>query len=340
MMTHLELEEAVPLYAAGALERPERQALEAHLLSGCATCHAALKDYQGVAALLPFSLPPTAPPDMLKAKVLAARNPPAPPAEDVKQNTKPSLEPGEWMNHLFPPIAPARSWPFQLTFGVLSLLLLAGVAYVAWTTHNRSALEAEKSTELQGIVQQESSKATALQKHIDEREGVIKQLREELEVRRSDLTELRDQLIQRDAELDDLRTQLAQRDTLSQRVSRQQDEVAGLLKSPHAKVVALSGTDRAKQAGAFFLFDPSGKKAWFYAFDLPDLPAGTTYQVWAIDEKPVSVGLFTVDAGRKGRLLVKGVRNVSRLKQIAISIEPTGGRPQPTGAIYLLGQIS
>jgi anti-sigma-K factor RskA len=147
-------------------------------------------------------------------------------------------------------------------------------------------------------------------------------------------------LIQRDAELDDLRTQLAQRDTLSQRVSRQQDEVAGLLKSPHAKVVALSGTDRAKQAGAFFLFDPSGKKAWFYAFDLPDLPAGTTYQVWAIDEKPVSVGLFTVDAGRKGRLLVKGVRNVSRLKQIAISIEPTGGRPQPTGAIYLLGQIS
>ena len=45
-MTHEELEESVPLYAAGALDRTERQTLEAHLLSGCASCHSALKDYQ------------------------------------------------------------------------------------------------------------------------------------------------------------------------------------------------------------------------------------------------------------------------------------------------------
>lgn len=48
-MTHDELEEAVPLYAAGALDRVERQALEAHLLSGCQSCRTALKDYQSVA---------------------------------------------------------------------------------------------------------------------------------------------------------------------------------------------------------------------------------------------------------------------------------------------------
>ena len=54
-MTHEELEESVPLYAAGALDRIERQALEAHLLSGCASCHSALKDYQSVAALLPLA---------------------------------------------------------------------------------------------------------------------------------------------------------------------------------------------------------------------------------------------------------------------------------------------
>ena len=60
-MTHEELEEAVPLYAIGALERSERQAIEAHLLSGCAACHAALKDYQTVASLLPFGLTPATP---------------------------------------------------------------------------------------------------------------------------------------------------------------------------------------------------------------------------------------------------------------------------------------
>jgi hypothetical protein len=51
-MKHEELEESVPLYAAGALDRVERQALEAHLLSGCASCHSTLKGYQSIAALL------------------------------------------------------------------------------------------------------------------------------------------------------------------------------------------------------------------------------------------------------------------------------------------------
>ena len=76
-MTHEELEEAVPLYAAGALERTERQALEAHLLSGCVSCHTALKEFQSVAAILPFGLSSTPPPRTLKAKIMAARTPAA-----------------------------------------------------------------------------------------------------------------------------------------------------------------------------------------------------------------------------------------------------------------------
>ena len=109
-MTHEELEDSVPLYAAGALDKVERQALEAHLLSGCASCHSALKDYQSIAALLPLSLSPITPPRSLKARVMAERNPiPLPAETEKKEPPKPSLEPGEWMEHLFPPVAPARS---------------------------------------------------------------------------------------------------------------------------------------------------------------------------------------------------------------------------------------
>jgi hypothetical protein len=339
-MTHEELEEAVPLYAAGALERPERQALEAHLLSGCATCHAALKDYQGVAALLPFALTPVPPPDRLKAALLAARNPVAPPIEDVKQHQKPSLEPGEWMNHLFPPIVPSRSWPFQLAFWSLLALLVAGAGYLAWDTYSRSMREADRLTELEVKLQQETAQVAGLQRDVTAREGLARQLREELDVRRTDLTELRDQLIQREAELNELRTQLAQRETSSQRMGNRQDDIVSLLKHPHARVVMLAGTERAKQAGGLVLFDPGGKRALFYAFDLPDLPAGTVYQLWAIDDRPASLGLFTLDAGRKGRLLIKEIRNLSRLRQVAITVEPAGGRPQPTGAMYLTGELS
>ena len=340
MMTHEELEEAVPLYAIGALERTERQALEAHLLSGCGTCHAALKDYQGVATLLPFSLPSVPPPDSLKAKILAARNPLPPPVEEIKPTAKPSLEPGEWMNHLFPPITPARAWPFQLAFGMLSLLLLAGVAYMAWMSYARSTQEGETFSELQGVLQQEVAKRSALHAELRQQEGLVNQLRQELDVRRSDLTELRDQLIAREAELEDLRAQLAQRDPVAGRSGQQQDELLGLLRHPQTKVIALSSTDRAKRGGALFLSDSTGRKAWLYAFDLPELPAGSVYQLWAIDEKPASVGFLTLDAGRKGRLLITNGRNLSKVKRMAMTVEPAGGRPQPTGTIVLLGSSS
>jgi anti-sigma-K factor RskA len=119
---------------------------------------------------------------------------------------------------------------------------------------------------------------------------------------------------------------------------RQSEEVIALLKSPSSKVVSLAGSDVAKDAGALFLFDLATKKAWLYAFNLPQLPGGKVYQLWAIDERPVSAGIFGVDSGQKGRLLIKNMPGLSRMKKFAVTLEPDGGRPQPTGAIYLVGQ--
>ncbi|HET7909882.1 MAG TPA: hypothetical protein VFL19_04170, partial [Nitrospira sp.] len=142
-MTHEELEEAVPLYAAGALDRAERQALEAHLLSGCQSCRTALKEYQSVASLLPFGLSPVQAPRMLKSKIMAARHPDALTVDShSKDSNRPSLEPGEWMNHLFPPIAPARSVTLPWAIGAASLLLVSIAGYVLWTYSARLSDEA------------------------------------------------------------------------------------------------------------------------------------------------------------------------------------------------------
>ena len=94
-MTHEELEGSVPLYAAGALDRTERQALEAHLLSGCSACHSALKGYQSVAALLPLSLSPIKPPQSLKSKIMAERGPAPIPVEPT-----PKPEPARYSGSL------------------------------------------------------------------------------------------------------------------------------------------------------------------------------------------------------------------------------------------------
>jgi len=37
-------------------------------------------------------------------------------------------------------------------------------------------------------------------------------------------------------------------------------------------------------------------------------------------------------------MLIKSLPEFSRMKKFAVTVEPDGGRPQPTGAIYLVGQ--
>ena len=338
-MTHEELEEAIPLYAIGALERSERQAIEAHLLSGCAACHATLKDFQTVASLLPFGLTPATPPNTLKANILSAPAPPAGEFELGKPAVRSSLEPGEWMNHLFPPIAPARSWPFQLAVGFAAFALLAGSSYLAWLSYTQSTARSGEIQQLQAAVQQATARATTLQSDLQQRDQAVESLKSELDHRAAESADLRDQMIQREAELEDVRSQLTQRESSLQRLARQHEEFAGFLKNPASKVVSLSGSEMAKSAGAFLLFDPATKKAWLYAFNLPALPNGKIYQLWAIGDKPVSAGVFGLDTGQKGRMIIKNLHEFSRMKKFAVTMEPDGGLAQPTGAIYLVGQI-
>ena len=135
-MTHEELEDAVPLYAVGALERVERQTIEAHLLSGCVSCHTALKEYQSVAVVLPIGLNVTPPPRLLKAKILAARTVTVEPT--AQQPAKPSLEPGERMNHLFPPESSPRAMSFGWVLGFAAIAVLAIAADFRRRRHRQS----------------------------------------------------------------------------------------------------------------------------------------------------------------------------------------------------------
>jgi hypothetical protein len=337
-MTHEELEDAVPLYAVGALERAERQALEAHLLSGCVSCHTALKEYQSVAAVLPFGLNTTPPPRALKAKIMAARTPVAVTAEPATlQSPKPSLEPGEWMNHLFPPESSSRTLSFRWSLGLATIAVLAVGGYLAWTSYTRFTEDSTKLTQLQTQADATTSRLTTLQQQLNEREKTLTQLRDELQLRNSDLTELKDQLIQREAELEDAKIQLAQRGGAS-RARTPQDELAVLLRAPDVKAVSLAGTDMAKRAAGVLLYDSRTQKVWLYSVNLPECPNSTTYQLWAIHDKPVSVGMFHMESGETAHLMVKQLPTFMKAKKFAVSLEPPGGRPQPTGPLYLVSQ--
>ncbi len=338
-MTHEELEEAVPLYATGALDRAERQALEAHLLSGCPACHGALKDYQAVASLLPFGLSPTQPSRALKARIMAARNPAPLPVEDgPKEPQKPSLEPGEWMNHLFPPIAPARSFSLPWAVGFATVALVGIAAYFGITYSARLSEDAAKLQQLEATLQEQSAKLSAFDRENTDRKEQLANLQEEVDRKSLLVAELKEQLIERDTELDSLRQQASAKG--SGKGKTPQDELAALMRKPNIRVVSLAGSELAKTSSAFLLYDAGSRKVWLYAVNLPECLNGTVYQLWAIDQKPKSVGTFHMDSGETAHLLVSRLDDFQKAKKFAVSLEPPGGRPQPTGPVYLVGQTS
>ncbi len=216
-MTHDELEAAVPLYTVGALERVERQALEAHLLSGCIPCRITLKAYQSVAVTLPFGLNITPPPRTLKSKILSSRVSPPAAESETQSPSKPTLEPGEWMKHLSPPSSPPTA-SFGWALGIVFLLVLIILVVFGWNSSTQTTENLEKLAQLQSQADEAASQLATLRQRLSEREDTLAQTREELQRRTAELAEVKDQLIQREAELEELKVEVAQRSGRSGRM--------------------------------------------------------------------------------------------------------------------------
>ncbi|MBA2252814.1 MAG: anti-sigma factor [Nitrospirales bacterium] len=329
-MTHEEIEDAIPLYAIGTLDRTERTMVESHLLMGCETCHVLAKEYQATAGLLPYALQPVPPPP--KSKMLAAV------FQDATHDEQTGSSVGVWINELISSfIRPS----LQPVISVVLLLLLAGTGWYAWMTHRQVANEAAQRGQIETALHDAASRTAALQQDLTQQEQALASLKEEVEHRIGTGSDTRSKLIEREAELDVVREELSKREQETSALRKtlaQRDDMLTFLRSAHVKVVSLTGVESAKSAGAFLLYDKETKKAFFYAFNMPPLPPGKTYQLWAIVDKPMSAGTFRTDSGQKSRVVLKDLPDLSRISKFAVSLEPEGGRPQPTGAIYLAGQ--
>ena len=111
-----------------------------------------------------------------------------------------------------------------------------------------------------------------------------------------------------------------------------------IVSAPEARTVALAGLAEGAGAHGRTFVDPQRRRALFLAYDLPSLPADRTYQLWFIaDGKPVSAGTFAVDPEGFGKLDVAGVAPIESIQAWAVTIEPAGGVPQPTGSMVLKG---
>lgn len=104
------------------------------------------------------------------------------------------------------------------------------------------------------------------------------------------------------------------------------------------RTVTLAGTPAAPGAEARAYLDPENQRLTLVVYKLPPPPPGKSYQLWVIlGDVPVSAGVFDVDAQGRARFQAVSVPRVEGPATIAVTIEPAGGAPQPSGPIVLAG---
>lgn len=126
------------------------------------------------------------------------------------------------------------------------------------------------------------------------------------------------------------------REVAAMREQVQQQLVAlTLLRDPATRVVPLVGLAPSPNArGRIIWHELQG--GVLVAAALPFVPPEQTYELWAIVEgKPIPAGLFTVDAEGKAGVHVSALPGAPRVDQFAVTLEPAGGVPAPTGPMYL-----
>jgi anti-sigma-K factor RskA len=129
-------------------------------------------------------------------------------------------------------------------------------------------------------------------------------------------------------------SQMASARSVADRAQEQLDIVA----ARDVVLVSLAGQSPAPSAAGRVYWSPSRGLA-FTATNLPPLPEGRIYQLWLVTSgAPVSAALITPDADGGARALIPAVGSIEP-KAFAVTIEPAGGVPAPTGAMYLLGAL-
>jgi anti-sigma-K factor RskA len=263
-----ELEQLLPAYALGALDGAEREELEAHLAAGCPECRRELARWEADLESLAAELPPVAPSDVARARVLKGiEEPPRWPHPAAQREPEP---------------ARPRRWVWLPLAAALVLAVLAGTAYEG-TRREADRLGAERER-------------------------------------------LARQVAALDAELATARSE-------GRRLARALEVVS----APGMRPVALAALGGGAGAGRAFV-DPATHRAVFVATGLPALPAERDYELWFIaGGKPVPAGVFDVDAEGRARLEVENVASQEQIEAWAVTVEPAGGKPQPTGTMVLKG---
>jgi anti-sigma-K factor RskA len=306
----------LPAHALGALEPDQAAAVEAHL-AGCPECARELVRWRRATEEIAGAAPPVVPSPALRQRVLAAAVPFAPsdalsdalsdaPSGDQGATARRDPAAAGADGHRPPP--PGRSEP---------LLRSAPPRRGAARARSRSPLRwlpAAAAIAALALASWSLARQTRLAAELELAAAEAERLAADQQLLRGELARTRGRVAELSSTLE-------------------------LVSSPATRRIALAGLGSAPNAGATTLIDPARGTALFTARGLPAPPPGRTYQLWYItaERGPVSAGVFALDPDGRAELAVAGVPAPEAIQAWAVTVEPEGGVPQPTGEMVLKG---
>ena len=154
-------------------------------------------------------------------------------------------------------------------------------------------------------------------------------LTKKLETKQAALSNLQNQIAAKQVEIENLGAE-----------SALNKQMIAFLEDPNVVIINLVNTQPDLTAVGRVLWNTQDDRAMFCGINLPKPPEGKTYQLWAIGGgDPMSAGIFNVNDFGKNVIMLDSLNDLGDIKQFAVSLEPAGGVPLPTGKIYLSGEI-
>jgi hypothetical protein len=234
--------------------------------------------------------------------------------------------------------------------------LTSVVATLPSSSHSDDILElnqrlAEANRQIQQIqaaLSGEQAKSARLAQEFDQQALTIASLSRERRDAEANLAAMKGQLAERDRQMKVLDAKISQlereRDRLNDALSNQQRRVeratrlVSLLSSPSVKLVPLAGTEAAPTATGYAVLSV-GRTLMFAGSNLPGLRPGRVYQLWLMRGRSpgiASAGIFQ-GSGDQATIEFGDASLLNDVRGLAVTEEPAGGSPLPTGHKVLIG---
>lgn len=122
----------------------------------------------------------------------------------------------------------------------------------------------------------------------------------------------------------------------------QKNELLTVLESQEVEIISMSGMQSNPDGFGKIIWSSKSGNALIQVANMPVTKEDNVYQLWIIsNNKYIPAEVFSVNSEGEGFFKIEQMNNVKQQADaFAVTIEPEGGSPQPTGDTYLMGNVN